>query len=303
MDTKIVKLVKSAVIQDYYFGGERSQEPHFYHIKSKVITYAEDGTQTSIDVFKLHLMCEPGDRSAGESDKYTCTRFSLQRDGAPEFTVPALKGWSYNFNRRDLNEFMLDKQGQLFSIPNVKFEALTDNTGITLPPEVGYQVYSMFIYYHSYCTGLVEPVEQGNGIQDLKRIGDRIVLESSGIETPIPGGMGEEGSIFKHGKETLEFKGLSVIDDSPCAIIGFDSGKGSFTMIMKPMPNIEVKTVGRSHYLGDIYLDLESKWVKKVTKILVDITKTTMSGKKIANSVIETSLTIKTILKDEFSKD
>jgi hypothetical protein len=303
MDTKIVKLVKSAVLQNYYFGGERSQEQHFYHIKSKVVTYAEDGKQTGIDVFKLHLMCEPGDRSVGESDKYTCTRFSLQRDGEPEVTIPALKGWSYNFNRRDLNEFMLDKQGQLFSISNVKFESLTDNTGITLPPEVGYQVYSMFIYYHSYCTGLVEPVEQGKGIQDLKRIGDRVILESSGIETPIPGGMGEEGSTFKHGDETLEFKGLSVIDDSPCAIIGFDSGEGSFTMIMKPMPNIEVKTVGRSHYLGDIYLDLESKWVKKVTKILVDITKTTMSGKKIATSIIETSLTIKTILKDEFSQD
>jgi len=248
-------------------------------------------------------MCRPGDRSAGEDDKYTCTRFSLKRDGEPEVTIPALKGWSYDFNRRSLNKVYLDKQGQLFGIPNAKFEGLTDNTGTTLPSEVGYQVYSAFLYYHSYCTGLVEPVEQGKGIQDLKRIGDKVILESSGIETPIPGGMGEEGSIFKHGDETLEFKGLSVIDNAACAIIGFDSREGSFTMIMKPMPNMEVKTVGRSHYRGDIYLDLESKWVNKVTKILVDITKTTMDDKKIASAVIETSLTIRTVGKDEFNQD
>jgi len=125
----------------------------------------------------------------------------------------------------------------------------------------------------------------------------------SGIETPIPGGMGEEGSTFKHGNETLEFKGLSVIDDTPCAIVGFDSGEGSFTMIMKPMPNIEVKTVGRTHYHGDMYLDLESKWVNKVTNIIVDITKTIMGDKKIAGGVIKTTLTIKAVEKEEFGED
>jgi len=74
-------------------------------------------------------------------------------------------------------------------------------------------------------------------------------------------------------------------------------------MIMKPMPNIEVKTVGRSHYRGDIYLDLESKWVNKVTNIIVNITKTTMGDKKIAGGIIKTTLTIKAVEKEEFSED
>ena len=99
---------------------------------------------------------------------------------------------------------------------------------------------------------------------------------------PIPGGMGEEGSTFKHGAETLEFKGVSVIDNEPCAIIGVDSGAGSFTMIMKPMPNMEVITVGGTHYHGDLYLDLASKWVKQVYVRVTDITKTTMGDTKIA---------------------
>ena len=64
-------------------------------------------------------------------------------------------------------------------------------------------------------------------------------------------------------------------------------------MIMKPMPNIEVLTVGGSHYYGDLYIDLESKWVKKVTKTLTDITKTTMGDTKIAGGVIKTTLVIR----------
>ena len=205
------------------------------------------------------------------------------------------------FSIRMLNEVNLDWQGQLFGIPNSRFKNLTDSTNTPLPPEVGYQVYSMFIYYHSYCTGLAEPTNQGKGIQDLRKIGDKVILETSGIETPIPGGMGEEGSMFKHGVGTLEFKGVGVVDDVPCAIIGFDSGEGSFTMIVKPMPNIEVLTVGGSHYHGDLYIDLESKWVKKVTKTLTDITKTTMGDKKIAGGVIKTTLMIHALAKNEFS--
>ena len=293
--------VLNAVLQEYDLSGERSEQPHFYHVQSKVVAYADDGSQTSVDVYTLNLMCEPGGRSAVAGDKYTCTRFSLQRNDGAEVTIPTLKGWSYDFNKKMLNEVYLDGQGQLFGIPNARFKDLTDSTGTPIPPEVGYQVYSMFIYYHSYCTGLAEPSDQGKGIQDLRKIGDKVVLETSDIETPIPGGMGEEGSTFKHGAETLEFKGVSVVDDLPCAIIGFDSGEGSFTMIMKPMPNIEILTVGGSHYQGDLYIDLASKWVKKVTKTLTDITKTTMDDTKIAGGVIKTTLMIRALAKNEFS--
>lgn len=283
----------NAVLREYDFSGERSQEPRCYHVQSKVVAYAEDGSRTSVDIYTLQLICEPGDRSARAVDRYTCTRFAVQKSDEAEVTIPALEGWTYDFDKKLLNEVNLDEQGQLFGIPNARFKDLTDSTGTAMPPEVGYQVYSMFIYYHSYCTGLAEPTDQGNGIQDLRKIGDRVILELSGIETPIPGGMGEEGSTFKHGTMTLEFKGVSVIDNRPCAIVGFDSGEGSFTMIMKPMPNIEVLTVGGSHYYGDLYIDLESKWVKKVTKTLTDITKTTMGDTKIAGGVIKTTLVIR----------
>ena len=143
--------------------------------------------QTSVDRYTLHLTCEPGDRSTEAVDKYICTECSLQTNDASEVTIPALKGWTYDFDKKLLNEVNLDQEGQLFGIPNARFKNLTDSTGAPIPPEVGYQVYSMFIYYHSYCTGLAEPVDHDKGIQDLRKIGDKVILESSGIETPIPG--------------------------------------------------------------------------------------------------------------------
>jgi hypothetical protein len=47
--------------------------------------------------------------------------------------------------------------------------------------------------------------------------------------------------------------------------VGFDSGQSSFQMLMKPVPNLEVRSVGASHYKGDIHIDLATRWVRKVT--------------------------------------
>ena len=72
-------------------------------------------------------------------------------------------------------------------------------------------------------------------------------------------------SFFKNGKVTLEFKGISLIDKNKCALIDYDSGESSFMMIMQPAPNLEIKTIGSSHYYGDIHKNLESNWIQKVT--------------------------------------
>ena len=290
--------------QEYDLAGERSAEPHFYHMESKVVFHAEDGTRTGVDMYKLRLMCEPGDISAGEADKYTCARFALQTGGGAEVTIPALEEWSYDFKMQSLREGGLNEQGQVFGIPHAKFEGLTDSNGGMLPQEVAYQVYNMFINFHSWCNGFAQPVRGGKGIQDLKRIGDKIIHEAAFSELPIDlGGQIAEGSTFKNGEITLEFKGLSVVDGASCAIVGFDSGESSFTMLIKPMPNIEVNTVGGSHYQGDIYVDLGSKWTKKVLMTLMDVTKTTMGGQKVASAVVETTLTIKAVEKEAFGKD
>ena len=50
-----------------------------------------------------------------------------------------------------------------------------------------------------------------------------------------------EGSFFRNGEITLEFKGLSIVDDVACAIVGFDSGDSSFKFHIKPTPDMEIK--------------------------------------------------------------
>jgi hypothetical protein len=86
------------------------------------------------------------------------------------------------------------------------------------------------------------------------------------------------------------------VDNAPCAIVTVDSGQSSFKMIMNPGTNMEERAVGSSHYKGDIYIDLATKWVKRVTfDELVVTESTTPATQKKANEVIERNITIRNI--------
>lgn len=63
---------------------------------------------------------------------------------------------------------------------------------------------------------------------------------------------------------------------------------------------MEVKTVGGTHYWSDIYLDLESKWVKKAEATVVDIVKTTTGDQVLDTAVVETTNIIRAVEKNEF---
>ena len=72
-------------------------------------------------------------------------------------------------------------------------------------------------------------------------------------------------------------------------------------MIMKPMPEMEIKAVGSSHYKGDLYIDLESYWVRKVVmdEVVVSEVSIPMPPQKV-NAVIERSTIIQNISQEEF---
>jgi len=129
----------------------------------------------------------------------------------------------------------------------------------------------------------------GNGIQDLKKIGQEIVHAAAFSEPPVHLGSGvSEGSFFKNGKIMLAFKGLGWVNERPCAVVGYDSGESSFQMTVNPTPELQIQTTGSSHYFGDIYKDLKTKWVQKVTmtEFVVSETALPTPPTKI-NSVIE----------------
>lgn len=159
---------------------------------------------------------------------------------------------------------------------------------------MAYQIKDVFVGFHSFTSSPAEPAKEGKGIQDLKRIGDKIISASAGVEESIG-----EGSTFKNGESTLEFKGVSVVGGATCAILHVDSGDGSFIMAFSH-EGMKVKTVGGTHYWADIYLDLASKWVKKSEVIVVDVTKTTTGDQVLSTSVVETTTIIKAVPEAEF---
>jgi len=283
---------ESFLSQEYDLVGERSAESQYYHMERVIVVRADDGTRQSVERYNLRLMVEPDDKSATENAKYTCVEFTMQIDDRPEVTIPALEGWSHDHVRGG----GIDEQGLLFGVPDAKFQGLTDSNGEILEPIVAYQIKDVFVGFHSFTTFAdPDPDKEGKGgIQDLKRIGDKIVHESAGVETAIL-----EGSTFKNGEVTVEFKGLSVADGATSAILHVDSGDGSFIMAFSH-EGMEVKTVGGTHYWADIYLDLASKWVKKSEVIVVDMTKTTTGDQVLATSVVETTTIIKSVPEAEF---
>src|SRR5690606_11936873 len=113
----------------------------------------------------------------------------------------------------------------MFGIDPTRFEHLVDSTGATVPVDQAYHVYNSFIDFHMFDQVLAAQAS-GNGIEDLRRIGDRIVHEAAYSDVPVQvGNTVKEGSHFRNGEMTLEFKGLSAVDDRPTAIIAYDSGE------------------------------------------------------------------------------
>jgi hypothetical protein len=174
-----------------------------------IVVNADDGMRQSVESYNLRLMVKPEDQSAVENAKYTCVEFATQKDDGPEVMIPALEGWSHNHVRGG----QIDEQGLLFDIPDTKFQGLTDSNGEILEPIVAHQIKDIFVGFRRF-TSLAEPVKEGKGIQDLKRIGDKIISASAGVETSIG-----EGSTFKNGEITHEFKDVSVVGGAICPLL------------------------------------------------------------------------------------
>jgi hypothetical protein len=85
-----------------------------------------------------------------------------------------------------------------------------------------------------------------------------------------------------------------------CALVEYDSGESSFEMLMQPTPEMQIQTIGSSHYFGDIYKDLSTYWVQKATMIEFVVAEVSlpMPPNKL-NTVIERHITILNVREDE----
>lgn len=277
--------------------GMPDSSPQYYKMTTNVIHFEPDGQRKNREVYTLWIQYAP--KQAPERDLVTCRRFTIRLGDAPEVAIPALKDWSYRFFQSDSS---IDERGQLFGIDHAHFERLVNEKGVALPPEASYMVFNAFVDFHSFGQVFCARTKGGKGIQDLHRIGDKIVHAAANIEAPVNlGSTVEKGSTFKNGEITLEVKGTSQINDARCAIVAYDSGDSSFHMIMKPVPQISIDTVGASHYWGDLYVDLNTQWLRKATlsEIVVSETSGAVLPQKI-HGVIERALLLESISKDRW---
>ena len=292
---------ESILRSSYNFAAERSMKSRYYCMETKIVNLGADGTRAAPITFKLLLNCVPAGQSPQDGYRYTCAKLTILRENEPEVLIPALDGWSYMFKRAEDGGF--HHKGLIYGIDHGKFQGLKDDKGNALPPEAAYCMYNMFIDFHAFCNQFAEKSMTGNGIQDLKMIGEKIIHESAFSKPTMQlSGNIEDGSFFKNGEVTLEFKGLSIVDGVACAIVRFDSGDSSFKFLVKPTPEMEIKTVGAAHYWGDLYIELESRWVRKVKMGELIVSKVTLGEQKDINSVAERSTTVSAMDKDEFEK-
>jgi hypothetical protein len=284
-----LRTAKELLKKEYDLAPRHSKDTQYYTMDSRLQSHAPDGTPLGWDVYRLYLRCVPS-RDGSQGDEYTCLKFTVQLNKSPEVSIPSLTNWKYNFS---LTSTAKDDKGQVLGIDHSKFEKIVDENGKPLSDGSTYYVYNAFIDFHSMSV-FSEKSMPGNGIQDLKHIGDKIIHSAAFSQAPVDlGSHIAQGSYFKNGEVTLLFKGLSLMNNKTCGLLEYDSGESSFYMLMKPMPNMEVTTKGSSHYWGDIYKDLSSGWIQKATLREFVVTETTVPGQpnKI-NSVVERNINI-----------
>jgi hypothetical protein len=281
---------------EFHLAGERVAAVQYFEMESRLATHAPDGSITGTDIYRLSLKCTPAKVAGTRGDVYTCRRFTITLGNAPEVSIPSLEGWQYEFTPHPMER---SPNGTTLGIPHEPFEALKDQNGKAVPVVNAYHVYNAFIDFHSFFI-FADPTPSKGGIQDLSRIGQRIVHASANSQPATNlGTQVSEGSYFRNGEVTIELKGIGIVDGAPCAIVGFDSGASSFVMIMTPAPKFDVRTAGSSHYWGDIYKDLATNWVRKAVLTELVVSETTLPGQaSTIKGVIERSILVRNVTQE-----
>jgi len=287
--------LNSLLNDSFNLGGEKLKETQLFTLETDIINYGTNGKRTGTTKLKLFLKCEPAEFN---DYRYTCSKFMLDLNDTLQISVPSLENWSYKFS----SENDLDEKGQVFGIDHSKFDNLIDNNGKIIPPDISYFVYNSFIDFHAFANVFAERTKEGKGIQDLKTIGQTIVHESAFSEPPVDLGSNiNKGSFFKNGKITLSLMGISLVNESLCSIVNFDSGKSSFKVLMSPAPNMVIETNGSSHYKGNIFINNKTNWVEKIimNEIVVAETKQPFPPNKV-NATVERNSIIKNVNEELF---
>ena len=285
----------SAPAGDVQLTGVPAAGVHYYRMTTLVVSYEPDGRRHAPDAYELwveYALQPDGDISL------TCRRFDWGSGDSSRAEIPSLRDWTY---RTRLTRSRRDERGWIFGVDQSKFASITDSRGTTLPQGNGYCVFNAFVDFHSFADVFIRRAD-GGGIQDLRRMGQRVVHAAAHRDAPISlEGVADTSSTFKLGKVTLDLKGTSLVDGHRCALVGYDSGDASLTMTLKPAPQVTVAIHGGSHFFGDLYVDLATQALRKAT--LAEFVVQEISGAALPqtiHTVIERKLVLRDLSKEEF---
>ena len=251
--------MKNSIENSFNFFIKREAVKQYYLMHTQFIQMGFDGKRKETEDYWLKLSHTPKELSGEKHDKCECKEFSISFNNEPRRIIPVLSNWSYMFNPLS----GLDG-GDVFGIPHEPFEKLTDDKSKAIPPDIKYAIYNNFVDYHALSNSFIM---YGAGIEKIHKIGDKIIHAGAYSKAPINlKNIVKEGSVYQNGEITLELIGISNVDDKLCAVLKYDSGESTLDMEFIT-ENGNVKTTGGSEYIGEIYLDLESGWVRKVMLI------------------------------------
>lgn len=282
------------------FSIDRKAETLYFRMQTEFVHMGFNGKRTGAETYCLTLRCIPAAVAGKKLDQCTCGGFAVQLDSEDVVTIPALGQWGYEFDPMS----GADGKGLVFGIPHERFDGLSDSKGNEFSPDIRYAIYNNFVDFHALNDVFSRPL-YGRGIEQLKHFGDRIVHPGAFVEAPVNlGDAVKHGSVYRNGEVTLMLKGISIADGAACAIVEYDSGESTLKMLMATANGPDVLIEGGSEYKGDIYIDLETGWVRKVTLDEFVETETTKadSEPKVSECVVR-HLLLQMIDREEFEKE
>lgn len=268
-------------------------------MQTQFIYMGFDGKRRETENYLFKLSYNPKELTGAKFDECTCKEFGLQYNSGEILTIPRLKNWRYFFDPGS----GLGK-GLVFGIPHDIFENIKESSGGSIPPEIRYAVYNNFVDFHALSDIFPRPLF-GLGVENLKQIGDKVIHPGAHSNAPVNlGNTVKEGSSYCNGEITLELIGLSIVNNRPCALIKYDSGESTLNMSVTFPAGGNVETIGGSEYIGDIYIDLETGWIRKVTldEFIITERKEPNKKEKIKRYTIR-HLILSLISRKEFEKD
>lgn len=280
---------------EFDLSSPRSQVPRYYIIEIDRTDRTVAGEVTDRGGTRLAIEYRP------ETREWICRRFEVTRNGGLGIRVSEVEGYSYTYQPGQ------DEAGQVFGLDHARFDTLTDEQGESLTVIEHYWVYNTFVDFHSFADYFVTPPKAGHGIQDLVRVGDRVVHVASHSSPPVDlnDDIGE-GSTFTNGEIILAFEGLGLEHDNVCALVSIDSGDSSLDMNMNPVPGVDLHVIGYSRYRGRCSINLESHWIERFVGsevVSTAMTGTTPAGELKRNSVSTVERRIKSVSAQEFAAE